>query len=423
MRRSITLSVIAALAAVPLQAQGMREQLQQLFVFGSCGLPLCLDLSSAHGNHFIPSVQAGNQTVIGFVTGAVEKSAANAPISSTSSGATYSIVNGLPVRTSTSAGPIFAERSQTLGRGRLFIGTNVSTIHYSTLNGTPTDNMEFTFSHQDVPPAGLGNPLFENDVIRLNLALDINATIASVFMTYGVADFIDIGIALPFERLSLHGASTARIDPFSFPTPHHFAGTDSAPVLNASKTVNSDASGIGDAVVRVKVNLSQNNKAGVALLGEVHLPSGSTDNLLGSGNTSVRALAVYAEQFGAFAIHMNGGYALRSGSLENDAVLATAGFDNLMTPWSTLAFDLITEWPIGPPKVQLPGPIDFVSPVQREVPSTSIPTRAENRFDASLGLKFNMRRGAVIMTNVIVPLHHGSLQPDFIWTGGLEFSF
>jgi len=64
-----------------------------------------------------------------------------------------------------------------------------------------------------------------------------------------------------------------------------------------------------------------------------------------------------------------------------------------------------------------------VSPVSRTLPATNIPTRAENRFDASIGLKFNMHRGAVIMTNVILPLHHGSLQPDFLWTGGLEFSF
>src|SRR5205085_10135149 len=111
------------------------------------------------------------------------------------------------------------------------------------------------------------------------------------------------------------------------------------------------------------------------------------------------------------------------GQLENDAILGTVGFDDLMTSWSTLAFDFITEWPIGAAKVALPGPIQFVSPVSRTLPATNIPVRAENRFDASIGLKFNMHRGAVIMTNVILPLHHGSLQPDFLWTGGLEFSF
>src|SRR5438105_5713382 len=129
--RSLKLWVLATLIAAPLSAQGLKEQLEQLFVFGSCGLPLCLDVPGAHGNHFIESVQQGNATVIGFVTGAVAKSAANTPVSSTSSGATFSIVNGLPVRTSTSAGPVFAERSQTLGKGRLFVGTNVSVIHFT----------------------------------------------------------------------------------------------------------------------------------------------------------------------------------------------------------------------------------------------------------------------------------------------------
>ena len=151
MLRLFTVSMVAFLAAAPtLQAQGLRDQLTDLFTFGTCGKPLCLDLGNGHGNHFLPAVAAGQTSVIGFVTEAVAQSASSIPISATSSGATYSIVDGLPVRTSTSAGPIFGERPQTLGRGRFFIGTNVSAIHYTTLNGAPTDGLQFTFSHENV---------------------------------------------------------------------------------------------------------------------------------------------------------------------------------------------------------------------------------------------------------------------------------
>ena len=423
MRRTFAFVSLACLAAAQLPAQGLKNELEQLFVFGSCGQPLCLDVPGAHGNHFIESVQQGNATVIGFVTGAVAKSASNTPVSSTSSGATFSIVNGLPVRTSTSAGPVFAERAQTLGKGRLFVGANVSDIHYSTLNGVPTDNLEFTFAHQDVGAPGLGNPTFENDVIRMQLALDLNLTVASVFATYGLTDFLDVGVAVPFVRVGLRGSSIARIDPFTFPTPHHFAGTDSAPVLSASRNVDASASGIGDVVGRIKVNLGQGRRGGVALLTEIRFPSGSAQNLLGSGSVSVRGIGIASVQFGNFAVHGNGGYVMRSGELQNDAILMTAGFDNLMTPWSTVAFDLISEWSIGPPKFTLPGDIHFVEPVVRDVPATSIPNRSEDRLDASLGLKFNLRSGTVLMTNAIIPLRHASLQPNFVWTGGLEFSF
>ena len=423
LRRPFALLLVAVLAAAPLQAQGLRSRLQDLFTFGTCGQPLCLDLGNTHGAHFLESVAEGNKTVIGFVTSAISKSAANTPVSSTSSGATYSIVNGLPVRTSTSAGPVFAERSQTLGRGRLFLGANFSSIHYTTLNGAPTDNLLFTFAHQDVGVVGRGDPNFENDVIRLNLGLDLNLAVASVFATYGVTDFLDIGVAVPFVRVSMHGSSVAEIDPFEFPTPHHFGGTDAAPILRASRTLDDAASGIGDVVGRMKVNLGQTSKAGAALLAEVRLPTGDADNLLGSGHASVRALGIFAAQFGNFSVHANGGYLVRTGKLENDAILGTLGFDNLMTPWSTLAISLISEWRVGAEKFTLPGPIDFVFPVQRQMQATSIPRRSDNRLDASVGLKFNLRGGTVLMMNGIVPLKRASLQPEFTWTGGLEFSF
>ena len=42
----------------------------------------------------------------------------------TSSGSTFRIVDGLPVRTSTSAGPIFAERPLTVGKGKFSFAVN-----------------------------------------------------------------------------------------------------------------------------------------------------------------------------------------------------------------------------------------------------------------------------------------------------------
>ena len=105
------------------------------------------------------------------------------------------------------------------------------------------------------------------------------------------------------------------------------------------------------------------------------------------------------------------------------ATLATLGFDNLMTPRSTIAFSLISEWQMGDPKLTLPGPIDLVSPFQRRIESTSIPTRRDDRLDASLGLKFNLRGGSVFVLNGTVPLRKAGMQPDFFWTSGIEISF
>jgi len=424
MSRTLTaLITVGCVAATPLAAQGLRDELGKLFTFGSCGQPLCLDVSGVHGSHFLPSVNAGNATVIDFLTASVSRSASSTPISATSSGATYTIVDGLPVRTSISAGPIFAERSQTLGKGRFFLGTNISSIHFTTLNGVPTDNLELNFTHQDVPPAGLGDPSFENDVIRMQLQLDVNLVVGTLFATYGVTDFLDVGVAVPMERVSLSGTSVAQIDPFGPNPQHFFGGTSANPILRATSSVNASASGVGDVVGRVKINLGQGAKMGAALLGEVRFPTGSEANLLGSGSTTAKAMGVFAAQFGSFAVHTNAGYVLRTGQLQNDAIAASFGFDNLASPWATFAFSVLSEWRVGAPKQTLPGPTEYVFPFVREVQATNIPYRREDRLDAALGAKFNVRGGTVLMVNGIVPLRRAGLQPDFTWTDGVEFAY
>ena len=123
MSRYIPAAGLALLSLVtrPLAAQEptLRSLLSQLFTFGNCGQPLCLDGSinsgNGHGNHFLSAAAGGNLAVISFISEAIGQSVAGTPISGTSSGTTFSFVGGVPVRTSRSAGPIFAERSQTLG--------------------------------------------------------------------------------------------------------------------------------------------------------------------------------------------------------------------------------------------------------------------------------------------------------------------
>jgi hypothetical protein len=424
MRRSLAASLIAMLAAVPsLHAQSLRDQLENLFTFGTCGEPLCLNVGTGHGDHFIPAVSAGQTSVIGFVTESVARSASNLPISASSGGATYSIVNGLPVRTSTSPGPIFVERSQTLGRGRVFLGANVSSIHFTTLNSTPTDNLLFAFGHENVGDSLRGEPSFENDVITMTMQLNVDQLVTELFATYGVTDFIDVGVAVPFVRVSVQGNSTAQINPFGPNTPHFFAGDATNPVLRATSTVDDAAAGLGDVVGRFKVNLGQSNRFGAAILGEARFPTGDSANLLGSGAMSIRGLAIASAQFGALALHTNLGYVARTGDFQTDGVLATLALDNQMTPWATLAAGLHSEWQVGDNPLTLPAPIVLDTPYVRTIPATNIMPRREDRLDAALGMKFTVRGGTVVVLNGIVPMRKASLQPDFIWTVELNFAF
>lgn len=432
MLRTHSATVMLCMALLcPLQAQSsppLRDLVSGLFTFGTCGEPLCLDGSinadNGHGDHYLPAVASGNLAVIGFIADAIGKSITRTPISATSSGATFKFVDGIPVRSSTSSGPIFAERAQTLGRGRLFLGMNVSGVSYATLGGTSAENIILNFAHQDVDPVGvLGDPLRENDIIRLNMSLDINVLVSSVFATYGITDFIDLGVAVPFVRTSIRGNSEAQIEPFGSTAIHFFDGTIDDPQLTAASSVEGSASGIGDLLARLKVNLGQSAVVGGAVLVDARFPTGNAEQLLGSGEGAYRGVAIVSAQFGDFSPHLNGGYLVRAGETQNDAVLATLGFDHLMATWATMAIDLMSEWQVGDNQIQLPDPIRIDDPFPRSIEATNIGVSRDDILEASAGMKFTVRGGTVIMTNVIFPLKDTGLQPKFVWTTGLEFSF
>jgi len=402
--------------------------LSELFTFGDCGQPLCLDGSinaeNGHGDHYLPAVASGNLALISFLEDAIGKSISSSPLSATSSGATFTVVGGIPVRSTNSAGPIFAEQSRTLGRGNLFVGFNISGVNYTTLGGVSTDKITLNFVHQDVDPEGsLGDPTRENDLIRIDMDLNVNVLVSSVFMTYGLTDFIDIGVAVPFVRTSIVGSSKAQIEPFGTTAIHFFDGSVDDPVLNGTASVSGSAAGIGDIVGRLKVNLGQGSKFGAAILGDVRFATGKQEELLGTGSASIRALGIASAQFGNFTPHLNAGYLVRTGELQNDAILATIGFDERMASWATLALEFMSQWQVGDNKITLPGPIHFDEPFSREVPSTDVTVVRENLIQASAGAKFRVRGGTILLTNVIIPLTKAGLQPSVVWTAGLEFGF
>jgi hypothetical protein len=417
-----------ALFAPPVAAQHLRDRIRELFTFGSCGRPLCLDGSvsaaNGHGDHFLPDLIAGNSAVIGFLTDAIGLSAANTPISASGGGVTYRFVGGLPVRTSESAGPVFAERAQTLGRGRFVLAGNLTGSSFRSLRGTPLDQLILNFTHQDVGTPGLGDPLLENDVLEIHLGLKINLLVTTVAMTYGISDAVDIGVAIPVVHTSLQGRSEGQVHPFGSTAVHFFTGTTDDPGLRATAATFGSATGFGDIAFRVKANLRSDERLGFAVMADARVPTGDERDLLGSGHLAVRALAVLSGRFGDFRPHANLGYLLRTGERRADALLATVGFEQPLNPWTTILLDVITEWETGESALELPGTVFFQFPFTRRVEPVNLRNTRDHRVGGSLGFKFRTSdRGPRVVTNAVVPLRQGGLLPAVTWTGGLEFSF
>jgi hypothetical protein len=444
------LSGLALLAPSAGNAQSngtLRSKISQLFIFGGTDEPLLLGGSvdpnnpasiQAHGHHFVPSAVAENGSLIGFITSAISASLGNVPIATTSGGVTFRFEGGIPVKTSLSSGPIFAERAQTLGRGRAAVGIGHTAFQFSSLRGVPMDNLSLIFTHENVDFPGcsaanggdcakMGIPTLENEIMpfRLNLALDVAVT--TLYATVGVFDRLDVGVIVPFVSTNLHGESTAQIIPFGPPPAvHFFGGTPDNPVLSANRTVDGSAFGLGDVAVRMKLGVRQSENSGVALLGEARFGTGSPDDLLGSGAFSARGLAAISGRVASFSPHVNFGYAYHARNPQrswNDAVLATAGFDQLVSDQVTIAADVVSELQVGESKLQLPGPVTFDAPYHRVIDPTTIPNMRDDIFNGSFGARVLLWPGWMLVANALVPLNRGGMRSDLVYTTGLEVTF
>ena len=404
---------------------GLRDRIRELFSFGECGRPLCLDNSvnatNGHGDHFVPDITANNGAILEFLTDAIAASAANLPLSATTSGVTFRFVGGLPVRTSQSLGPIFGERAQTLGKGRFVVGANMSGINFTSLRGVPLNQIVLNFTHDDVPPEGLGQPLRENDILQVRLDLSVNLLVSTFFTTWGVTDKVDVGLAVPVVHTGLTGRSTGQFFPFGIPTSHFFAGDSAHPVLSARAATFGFTTGVGDIAVRTKWSVLDEERAGVAIMADARLPTGSDEDLTGSGHFSMRGLLLASTRFGDFAPHVNLGYALRGG--RNDAILATAGFDQPLSNWATIAMDVITEWQVGESSLTLPNNVTILHPVERHVTPTNIPNIRDHRVNGSFGVKFRTPGGPIVVANALVPMRRGGLESRFVWMLGIDGNF
>lgn len=440
----LTLLTLPALLPAQTSTHGrLRDAVGDLFIFGPGQDPLFLVGTAdpnnpatvqVHGSHFVPAAAGANGTIIAFITSAISGSVADFPFSSSSGGSTFRFEGGMPVRTSTSPGPIFGERAQTLGRGRALVGMSYNSFGYSTLRGVPIQDIPLIFTHANTDNdtcdsvagadcAAHGIPALENDIILFRLALDVNVKLTSFVLTYGLSDRVDIGIALPIVNTTLHGVSNAEIVPFGATAVHFFSGTPQAPVLNATRSVQGSATGLGDVAVRMKANLRHTDQTSIALLADARFPTGSEDDLLGSGEFSGRLLAIMSGRRGNFSPHVNIGYLYRGGDIRTDAVTATLGFDHLMAPWATVAVDLVSQLQVGDSRLVVPGAVHLTAPFSRTIQTSTIPDRRDDIVDGSFGFKFQAGSSTTIVLNTLWPLNRGGLRPNVLWTIGAEYNF
>src|SRR3954469_21418099 len=266
-------------------------------LFGPQGLSLYNNPAVPHFAHFIGSAQATLNQTLGT---AIATQLATLPIISPASGFTYKYDSGTGAfaRSTTTFGPIYTERAETIGRGKVYFGASYQRFRFDSLYGIDLHNVPSVFSHiQNSGENGTAS-IFEADVIGATNNVTFNMDQTLLFGTVGVTDRIDLSVAVPIVSARMGASSSDRIvrvsgqtyvpspgaDPL--PNPHQF-NEDPLSFTNVYGAKGS-ATGIGDVSIRIKGNVIQGETVRVAVALDIRTPTGNARELLGSGSTGIK---------------------------------------------------------------------------------------------------------------------------------------
>lgn len=425
------------LDSVPFERpSGLRGSLRDLFLFSPQGASVGPGGPQLRGIGFGASVVGTNRLLIQFLESAIAGNLSNIPFTSTNASFSVRFEGGVPRVELADPGPIVAERARTLGKDRILVAMNYNATGFRSIRGQDLGNLRFNFAHVnlqgeqcntafsgDCDPYGF--PSFENDIMQVDLGLDLKVSTLSFVFAYGLLDWLDATVALPVAFASLEGRSRAQILPFEGPPAvNFFDGTaDDPELISDPQFVNGSASGVGDVALRVKAQLKNTDSRSLAALVEARFPTGSENDLLGSGEFVARALGIASARFGEFSPHINFGFLHRGGDLLSNAILATAGFDQRLAPWATMAIDIAAQFQIGGSVLDLPPTVELTSPFRREVTPTTIRDQRDDIVDAAFGFKFPLSSGLVFVVNSTWPLNDGGVRANWTLASALEYSF
>lgn len=413
-----------------------------------------------HAAHFEPAAEIAVETLAPSLNALIADNIASFPLSATAAGVTFDFSTGQPVSVIESQGPIFAETANTLGRRRINVGLNATRLSLNRLRGLPLSELRFTFPHEDICPRGveppcepgLGDNPTEIDVIDIYMGLDVDATIVALSATYGLTDNLDVGVAVPFVSVGIEGTALAVIDSRTmsrFGQAFHFFGCSEEPdggcldpILTTEEHYDGSASGVGDIALRAKYRFPLEAAYGLGALLDVRLPTGSSEDYLGTGSVGVQLSLLGSARLGDFTPHVNLGYDYHGGTddaemgdFDRSSVKFALGFDQQLISSVTLALDLLGDLNLGDdPLDQLPGSVFIrdsnttddgeVGEAEREVRLTNVPSGiGGNFFDLSVGARFAFSERIQALGNVLVPLNDGGLRSSIVPTAGVSLTF
>jgi hypothetical protein len=432
-RAALLAFVLLSVAAggSPAWAQSTKLALLIPDLYGPNGLYVDSEVTLVDGTSHAGHFNSAFQSRFTQFNVALASQLAAIPLPSPASGFTYTFDESLGVyqRTTQSFGPILTERPETLGRNKLSFGVSYQHYAFDSIEGVDLGAVPAVFTHDD---AQLGGG--RADLVTTDTAFDtkVDQTVAS--LSYGLANWLDLSLAVPFVRVELGATSNATVQRIGTTDPKiHFYGPGNGNYgTSAVYTSTGSASGIGDIVLRLKGHVVRAEKTGLALGFDVRLPTGDEEDLLGLGTTGVKPFAAFALSMGHAALHVNAGYLwngesvlagnVATGQKEDmpDQFTYAAGIDFGVTKRLTLAVDVLgTRVSESPRLVQQ----TFTAANGATFDQIDFVTEAYSILNGAAGLKLNLFGRLLLDVNVLFKLNDSGLRDKVTPLFGIEYAF
>ncbi len=241
----------------------------------------------------------------------------------------------LPV--SSTLGPIFTERAETIGKHKFYIGFSNQDFHFTSLNGQSLRGLQVLLDAGGRPTGLTAGATPSNQILTtypatVGSGVDVRLGQNVAFLTYGLTDRLDVSVGLPVVHASITG-ETANAEIYVGAgngksgltntncwcldtltpgvAPVNRSGLQLPGVINE---VAASHTGFGDMLIRGKGTLIRRRNLALALGADLRVPTGDAHQYLGTGATAIKpflALSLYTTPLShgiVFSPHVNVGW-------------------------------------------------------------------------------------------------------------------
>ncbi len=357
---------------------------------------------------------------------------------------TFNPTLGVFSRTTDSFGPIFAERAETTGQGKITLTASGTRHTFDSVDGV---DLRSGAIKQQV----IGFFPDRRRVNLLNVSEEIDADVYTIGGLYGVTDRLDVGVIVPIVDVTVKERVTreAFFDCL-------LTGTiilDRCPIRSTGRNdkflpSKEESTGLGDVVLRAKYQAWEwpdiwGGRIALGGLLEVKAPTarwtggrgdrraftnptiktktetGRIDDAeitlgdppRGTGIFRVKPLLIASGTWAGFSPHINVGAELgETQGITNDLVFAVGADITTLASRVTLAIDVLGRhaFNVDRPRITATGPTGEANPDQ---------------FAGAFGVKINPISTVLVFFNLLVPLNETGVRDNLTPTLGVEWSF